>query len=450
MFLERIETDGLAHFSYIVGSGREAAVIDPRRDCDIYVERASAHGAAITHIFATHRNEDLISGAPILSERTHAPVWHGPDADGDVRYAKTVHEGDAFTLGGTCRLQVLRTPGHTYDSLSLVLFDLSTGQDPLGVFTGDALFIGDVGRTDFYPDEARKVAGLLFDSLQKLLALGDQTIVYPAHGAGSVCGGGMADRNASTIGYERRNNPGLQLDRDNFIAKKLAEDHHLPPYFARMERLNLEGAMPGPASFVPRPLDLKDVRERGDAWLVDTRLTLAFVGAHYPGALSLPLDVLASFAGSYLGKGAEIILCSSDMSEAEEATRRLARIGFDDVRGVAPSLVPAVASGEVYESLPVIDVDAVRQRLTAPPDDWTLLDVRSPDEIDAFAMADAREIYVGDLPACAGELETGRHVTVMCASGVRATVAASYLRLCGFRDVDVFLGSAGAWQARHA
>src|SRR5690606_30314707 len=215
---------GLAHRSWIVGSGARAAVIDPRRDCEIYVEVAARRGAKITMILETHRNEDLISGAPIPAATTRAQVVHGPNPGEAVRYAETTREGNSFRLGEV-EIRVLETPGHTDDSLSFVLVDHETGDAPIGVFTGDALFVGDVGRTDFYPDRPREVAGALYDSLQKLLALGDQAMVYPAHGAGSVCGSGMASRDVSTIGHERLHNPRLKLSREAFIEAKLAEHH---------------------------------------------------------------------------------------------------------------------------------------------------------------------------------------------------------------------------------
>ena len=164
MFIEKVKSEGLAHLSYLLGDAEEAAVIDPRRDCEIYLEMAGRRGCRISHIFETHRNEDLVSGSPILAELTGATVHHGPNAAGDVVYAQTVREGEVFKLGDMV-IKVLETPGHTDDSLSFVVFDASSGDQALGVFSGDALFVGDVGRTDFYPDRAEEVAGLLFDRL---------------------------------------------------------------------------------------------------------------------------------------------------------------------------------------------------------------------------------------------------------------------------------------------
>ncbi|HKJ64059.1 MAG TPA: MBL fold metallo-hydrolase, partial [Desulfopila sp.] len=202
MFLEKIKSEGIAHLSYIIGDGSEAAVIDPRRDCQIYIDTAAARGMSITRIFETHRNEDYVTGSQDLARKTGAAIHHGHKID--FAYGEDVAEGDSFALGDL-RLEILETPGHTDESISIVIKDTNFGDDAVAVFTGDALFIGDVGRTDFFPDRAEEVAGLLFDSIFKtILPLGDQTILCPAHGAGSVCGGGMASREFSTLGYERQ------------------------------------------------------------------------------------------------------------------------------------------------------------------------------------------------------------------------------------------------------
>ena len=178
MMLEKIKTPGLAHLSYLVGSGGQAAVIDPRRDCAIYVEKARAAGLEITHIFETHRNEDLVSGAPILADMTGATVLHGPNPEQPIADAQTVRDGDCFAIG-QLTIQVLETPGHTDDHLAYALFDTAYPDKAVGVFTGDALFVGDVGRTDFYPERREEVAGLLYDSLQKYWRWGIRRLYIP-------------------------------------------------------------------------------------------------------------------------------------------------------------------------------------------------------------------------------------------------------------------------------
>lgn len=448
MFIEKIKTPGLAHLSYVLGSNGEAAVIDPRRDCNVYVEMASARGCRITRIFETHRNEDLLSGAAALAGQTSAHVYHGPNADGEVRYAETAREGDEFTIGDI-GLRVLETPGHTDDSLSFAIYDREFGEDAFGVFTGDALFVGDVGRTDFYPDRAEEVAGMLFDSLRKIEALGDQAVIYPAHGAGSVCGDSMAAREVSTIGYEKRTNPRLRIaNRNEFVAAKTAEHHDIPPYFRHMERGNLAGAEPVPASLLPRPLTAGLLKRIGDdAVIVDVRSPSAFLGAHLPASLSLPEDMISAFAGWFLQPGDQLVLVADTAAQAERAARHLARISYDEVRGyLDPNLVSWAASGGNFNTVPVLDADEVHARFEDPPGDWTLLDVRGIEEVRQESIEPSIHIHLGELSSAVDELDTQRAYTVMCASGARATIAASLLLRAGFSRVDLFLGSLQAWK----
>lgn len=447
MFIEKIKSHGLSHLSYLIGSGGAAAVIDPRRDCDIYMDMAAERGCRITHIFETHRNEDLLSGAAVLARRSGANVYHGPNAADNVVYAATVREGDTFDIGNM-RLCAIETPGHTDDSISYALHDTASGEEAVAVFTGDALFVGDVGRTDFYPDRAREVAGLLFDSLRKLEGLGDHVVIYPAHGAGSVCGTGMADREVSTIGYERLTNPRFAMtDREAFIDAKVAEHHEVPPYFRHMEAGNLSGAAPVRDPVGPAPLTaaaFKDLRD--GVKLIDVRSAAAFLGAHLPNSIALPVDMISAFAGWFLAPEERIALISDDAAQAEVAARRLARIGIDNIEGyLAPSLVAWAATWESFGTLPVVDAQTVRARLNDAAG-WTLLDVRGAPEIAAAKIPGAEHVFIGELPDRLDALDRTGAWTVMCGSGARATIAASILLRAGFRDVDLFLGSMSAWR----
>ncbi|EAQ29735.1 hydrolase [Erythrobacter sp. NAP1] len=447
MILEKIKTPGLSHLSYLIGSGGKAAVIDPRRDCEIYVEKARAQGLEITHIFETHRNEDLITGSPILAQMTGATVLHGPNPAGEVTFAKTAKKGDTFEIG-QLTIEVLETPGHTDDHLAFVIYDREYRDGPVGVFTGDSLFVGDVGRTDFYPDRKREVAGLLYDSLQKLLSLGDQAIIYPAHGAGSVCGSGMAEREFSTIGHERRNNPRLQLGgRDAFIEAKVAENHYQPPYFRLMERLNLEGAQPAPRVIRPKRLTLPEMRNTTADHVIDVREPLAFASGHFPGSMCLPVGMISAFAGWFIREGEMIVLVGSDEDQLSSALSHLTRIGLDNVIGGYNGVVPAAANGVSMNSMPMVDTDTVKSRLDKVEGDWTLLDVRDADERETSAIDGSEHIYVGELNERWSQLDKDRSYTLMCASGMRATVAAGWLASRGFSNLDIYLGSMGAWKA---
>lgn len=450
MILEKIKTPGLSHLSYLIGSGGKAAVIDPRRDCDIYLEKARTEGLEITHIFETHRNEDLITGSPILAQMTGAVVLHGPNPEREVAFARTARDGDTFEIG-QLTIEALETPGHTDDHLAFVIHDREYRDGPVGVFTGDALFVGDVGRTDFYPDRKHEVAGLLFDSLQKLLALGDQTILYPAHGAGSVCGSGMAEREFSTIGHERRNNPRLQItDRDAFIEAKVSENHYQPPYFRLMERLNMEGATAAPRVIWPRRLTLAEMLEAQADHRIDLREPLAFASGHFPGSICLPVGMISAFAGWFIREDETLVLIGSDESQLSDAMSHLTRIGLDNVIGGYSGVVPAAANGIAMGSVPMVDTRTVKARLENSADDWTLLDVRDADERSIGAIEGSDHIYVGELNERWSDLDKERHYTVMCASGMRASVAAGWLASRGFSHVDVYLGSMGAWKSANS
>ncbi|MEE2565896.1 MBL fold metallo-hydrolase [Hyphobacterium marinum] len=447
MYLEKIKTDGLSHLSYILGSDGQAAVIDPRRDCDIYLERARARGLEITHIFETHRNEDLISGAPALAAQCDAKILHGYDPKAPVAYADTAREGDRFSIG-QLRLEILETPGHTDDHIAIVIHDTAHDDGAVGVFTGDALFVGDVGRTDFYPDRAEEVAGLLFDSLRKILALGDQAIIYPAHGAGSVCGSAMAEREFSTVGHERQNNPKLQIaERDAFVREKLGEVHYQPPYFRLMERANVEGWPAAPRVLAPRPLTLDRLDAVDCDVRVDVRDPESFAAGHLPGCVCLPKDMIPAFAGWFIKEGQRVALIANTETDLRVAMAHLVRMGLDDVVGGYSSVINAIAAGHDFRSLPTIGTEQVRERLEDNRDTWTLLDVRAADEVKENRIEGAAHIYAGELNEAWTDLDPGRAYTVMCASGKRATIAASWLASKGFGSVDIYLGSMGAWTA---
>ena len=445
MLIEKIKTPGLAHLSYFLSADGEAAVIDPRRDIDVYLDLARANGAIIKHVFETHRNEDLISGAPLIKQATAAEVWHGPNPEQVIRYAQETREGQVFQIGGAS-LKVLETPGHTDDSLSYVLFDKSFAESPVGVFTGDALFIGDVGRTDFYPDRKRDVAGLLFDSLQKLIALGDQCLVYPAHGAGSVCGSGMAAREFSSIGHERKNNPRLQIDeREAFIDAKVDEHHYIPPYFELMEQSNMVGAEAAPPAPLPCAPDM--LFDPGEHICLDVRGIFDFAGGHRAGALCIPDDMIAAFAGWFLTVDQPSLLIARDQTQALNAATTLQRIGFDRIGGYIAGVMPLGVRNGPLETLDFVNTETVASRINNPPNGWTLLDVRAKEEYRGGYIEGSHHAYVGELPDAADDIDPENPVTVMCGSGARATIAASVLRRCGFADVDVYIGSMKAWQS---
>ncbi|MHC1726860.1 MAG: rhodanese-like domain-containing protein [Syntrophobacteraceae bacterium] len=449
MFLEPIRSEGLAHISYIVGHGGKAAVIDPRRDCAIYLDVAGRYGSAITHIFETHRNEDYVIGSQELSLRTGAAIYHGRAFD--FHYGNSLSDGDRFVFGDLA-LTIVETPGHTYESISLILTDMSFGDSPVAVFSGDTLFIGDVGRTDFFPDRPEEVAGLIYDSIfKKLLPLGDHVILYPGHGAGSVCGKGMAVRDFSTLGYERLNNPVLKFrNRDEFIKFKLSEHHYQPPYFRMMEKLNQEGSASLLSSLpVPRPLNAGEFSVMVDegALILDIRSPEAFAGAFIPGSLSVPLEMVPAFAGYFLPYGRKIVLVIEHYGDLDTALRYLARLGYDEVAGyLAGGLTEWETSGHTYDTVPAVHVEELVRRIQAR-EEFTLLDVRTDDEVKQGRLPGAVHTYVGELAENLDALPKDRQVTTFCGSGMRAIIAASILKQNGFKMVEDSLGSMAACMA---
>lgn len=442
MILEKIKSDGLAHLSYILGDGDEAIVIDPRRDCDVFLDIAAREGMRITHIFETHRNEDYVIGSLDLARLSGAVIHHG--AAMDFAYGESTSEGDTFDAGGL-RLRVLETPGHTMESISLALTDRNYGDTPVGVFTGDALFVGDVGRTDFFPGRAREVAGMLYDSIfNKLLPLGDQAILYPAHGAGSVCGDSMASREFSTIGHERQHNPALQnTDRESFIDYKVAEHHDQPAYFRLMERYNKEGApslgeLPRPCPLTPAQVE-QAVRD--GAVLVDLRSPEAFAGVFIPGSLAIPLDMLPAYAGYLLDYEHDLILVPETLDQIPTAVRYLIRIGYERLAGYLKGGISAwEVSGRTYDRIGAVHASTLERRIKAA-EAFTLLDVRKITEFQESRLKKATHIFLGDLQKHLDEIDKSKPVVTFCASGRRAIIAASILKRHGFERVEDCPGS---------
>jgi len=447
MFLETVRSEGLSHISYLIGHGGKCAVIDPRRDSRIYVDMAHEQGAAITHIFETHRNEDYVIGSLDLSRRTGAEIYHSANTEFD--YGNPVSDGDRFEIGDL-ELTVLETPGHTFDSISIAVADKGFGQDPVAVFTGDTLFIGDVGRTDFFPDRKEEVAGLLYDSIfKKLLPLGDHVILNPAHGAGSVCGAGMADREFSTVGYERKNNPLLQKDRKEFIRHKVNEHHYKPFYFEMMEKYNREG--PPPLVEIPRPRPMTPSefeKAMGEGMLVlDTRSAEAIAGSFIPGSLTIPLEMIPAFAGYYIPYDKNIGLITGGYEDVDKAVRFLLRIGYDRFSGyLEQGLYAWQVSGRKYDRIPAVHAGELVQRLEKKKE-FTLLDVRSIDEWKSGHLPNAVHVYVGELYEQLDKVPRDRPVTTFCGSGQRAIIAASILKQKGYDLVEDSLGSMSACEA---
>jgi hydroxyacylglutathione hydrolase len=448
MILERIKSEGIAHNSYLIGSANEAAVIDPRRDCQIYIELAQLKGLRIKYIFETHRNEDYVIGSVELNHFTGAEIYHGPGLD--WKYGNILRDGQEFRIG-RLRLTAIHTPGHTDESMSYAVADLPTGETTVIVFTGDALFVGDVGRVDLYgPGQAPRLASTLYDSIfNKLLPLGDGVILCPAHGAGSVCGMNIADRDESTLSVERIQNPLLQMGRDQFIKYKIAEKLERPHHFRPMEEYNLEGppflgCLPLPA-LLP-PADFKEEMERG-AVVVDTSYPAAFGGAHIRESYSIWLEGLPIFAGWVLTYDKPILLVLDDQHHLKKAISYLIRAGYDWIVGYLKGGVEGwYNAGFPVEHLQVLTVHELKSKLDRGQE-LTILDDRSEREWNEGHIKGALHMYVGHIKDRLADIPKDKSVATFCNVGHRASLGASILLREGRRDVYNVLGSMTAWKA---
>ncbi|MBI4284487.1 MAG: MBL fold metallo-hydrolase [Chloroflexi bacterium] len=450
MIFERIKSEGIAHNSYLVGSEGEAAVIDPRRDCQVYVDIAQRRGLQVKYIFETHRNEDYVIGSTELRHLTGAEIYHGPGLD--WKYGHTLVDGQEFCLGNL-KLVAMHTPGHTDESMCYTLADLDSDGAVVMVFSGDTLFADDVGRTDLYgPEEAPRLAASLYDSIRnKLLPLGDGVILCPGHGGGSVCGMAISERDESTLGIERCHNPALQTgDRERFIKRKLAEHPERPPYFRKMEKMNLEGppvlgGLPRPALLTPA--EFKEAIDRG-AVVVDTNEPAAFAGAHIKGAYSIWLEGLPAFAGWVLSYNQPRLLVLPDQSYLDRAVRYLIRADFDPpaVGYLKGGMEGWYNAGLPIESLTPLSAHQLKTKLDRG-EAITVLDVRSQREWDEGHIEGAMHIYVGHLAERLTEVPRTRPVAVLCRVGHRASLAASILLRAGYLEVGNVLGSMEAWEA---
>jgi hydroxyacylglutathione hydrolase len=445
MILRKISSEGISHNSYFISAGGQAAVIDPRRDVDEYLDLAQGAGVQITHIFETHRNEDYVIGSVELAARTGAAILHGYQMD--FAYGTPVKDGYVVRLG-TVELKVLETPGHTLESISIAVTDREVSDAPYAVFTGDALFAGEVGRTDFFGEEKRPlVSEMLYESIAgKLLALGDQTIIFPAHGAGSVCGSEISDHEFSTIGYERRTNPLLQLSKEEFIRKKVTEHHYLPPYFRMMEKHNKEGAplihhLPDLKAF-----GVKEVRDlQGRAQLLDIRSPTSFAAGHIPGSLSIWKEGLPAFIGWFLTFEDPIVLIDDFNCNLREVSRHFVRLGYDNLAGYLAGGFPAwFKSAAPVGNFGAWSVQELELRRTEK--DLFLLDVRDISNVTRTGkIPGAHHIYIGELPGRLSEVPKGRTIAVYCDAGYKGSLGASILARNGFPDTANILGGMAAW-----
>jgi hydroxyacylglutathione hydrolase len=446
MLFERIVSEGIAQNSYLIGSGGRAAVIDPRRDCDIYLEIANRNELVITHIFETHRNEDYVIGSLELKKRCGADIFHGSQMT--FAYGKPVHEGDRFTLG-SLELSVLETPGHTEESISLVLWDTEVSDNPYMVFSGDTLFAGDIARTDFFGEERKaEMAEKIYDSINdKILPLGDGVILCPAHGAGSVCGGEIADYPFTTLGYEKKTNPRLASGRESFILQRVTESPYYPPYFRQMEQYNRDGVPILNRLPDLRPLSIPDVNQlrKSGCQILDIRSPTSFGAGHIPGSVSIWRDGLPAFMGWFLDYQRPVVIVDDFNLDLDRVVRHFIRLGYDTIAGVLSGGFPAWT--KAAQDIGTVQTCSVRQlKDLLENENPFLLDVRDIKNWRAVGhIHGAHHLYVGELPRHLDEIPRDEHIVIYCDAGVKGSLAASILSIHQYCDVTNVLGGMTAW-----
>ena len=459
MFTQQFFIEGLGCASYLVGDEKTntAAVIDPDRDTQKYLDAANERGLKITHIIETHLHADHVSGNTELAARLqtqgHAADIYLPQ-NSDAKFPHIpLREGETLALGNI-EFQILHTPGHTPESITLLIRDTSRGNEPALAFTGDTLFVGDVGRPDLVgADAARKLAGDMYDSLQqKLLPLADGLMIYPGHGAGSLCGRAMGTMRVSTLGYERHTNPALQpRTRDEFIIFNTSDLPEQPANNKRIKAMNRQGPRIL-GEIIPRALNIEQAVshfQRGAA-LLDTRAKQNYIARHIPGAVHLELnDQLSNRVGVLLPPDAQLVLLLDDAAAYIRVAYMLARVGIENLAGYLENLDEwerrgyPVTSGDVQE----IDARELENRI-ANDSRLIILDVREPWEFRNGHVPNAKLIPLGQLQTRYTELDPEMPTAIICQSGARSQTAAALLAQKGFKQLfNVRDGTAG-WKRR--
>ncbi|PYQ43426.1 MAG: MBL fold metallo-hydrolase [Acidobacteria bacterium] len=449
MYFEQFYLGCLAHASYLLACEGEAVVVDPQRDVELYLKAAAEQGATIRHIFETHLHADFVSGHRELAARTGAKIYMGAQSGATFEH---VPVSDGFELKfGKAWMSVLETPGHTPESICLVVTDAEESSAPWAVLTGDTLFIGDVGRPDLSPRHTpAQLAGLLYDSLHtKLMTLPDSVLVYPAHGAGSLCGKNMRAERSSTIGTERLTNYALQIkSREEFIRQLTSNLPARPEYFAKDAEINRTGA--AALSELPplrslSPSELEGMLKAGEIAL-DVRPMDEFAAGHVPGSVNIALGgQFASWAATVLGLASHPVLIAETDAQIEEARIRLARVGIEELDGyLAGGLAAWKQSGQVLATVAQIGAQDLEQLLRAGK--VQVLDVRRESEWDAGHVEGAAWWPLDNFRVSAPEIDHEVPLAVHCKGGYRSMIAASLLQRAGFRNVFNLIGGFDAWQ----
>jgi len=448
MRITTIRSEGLAALSYFVSSENEAIVIDPRRDALVYHNLAINSDTRITHIFETHRNEDYVIGSLELQS-------HIPDAEiGHSRATKfgygdnSISDGETFQIGNM-KVTCLNTPGHTDDSMCYVVADTSVGPEPIVVFTGDTLFVNEVGRTDLVDiSKHSQMSKKLYNSLHdKVLTLGDGVIIHPGHGAGSVCGGAIGDREFSTIGFEKANNVWLAMDEDEFIKSKVDQRLTLSSYFKRCEKLNTEGP-PLLSSLDPiEELEINEFEQLLNQFnhrAIDTRSNAEFLNSHIPRTIGMNLNNIGLLAGWALRSDQNFSFILNDYNDLELARGSLLRVGLDNIVGYLKNGFHEWSnSGRDTDSISSITIEELKTGLDN--NTLSIIDVREPHEFEKTRITNSKSSPLTRLEEEVSNIDASNTIATLCPSGFRSTTAASIMKRNGISNVIVPLSGINGW-----
>ena len=451
MLIKHYFINKIALSSYILAGSDVCAVIDPQRDTDIYIKEARELGVEITHILQTHMHADFVSGHMDLAEKTGAKIYVAKSAKCTFDHV-ALSEGDTIEIEDIV-IKVLETPGHTPEHLCFVVVDTSRGEDPACAFVGDTLFVGDVGRPDLFPDMAEELAGKLYHSLfDKVLKLPDFCEVLPAHGAGSLCGRAMGAKWRSTIGYEKKYNTALQIkDKDEFITSLTEDMPPAPDHFSRCSEINRKG--PVLVSQLPlmkelNPEAFKEMIEKENVAVVDTRSYLAFGSQHIPGSWSLDFNGnLPTFADWVLPLDKDLLLVSDSFEEAEKTNAWFRRVGQDRIVGYLDGgMADWVTKGYKTDYATQISAEYLHD-MVAGSSTFVLLDVRASNEFEDSHIERAINIPVADLRERHTELNKDYKIILICSSGNRSSLGVSILKQHGFNNLHNVAGGMTGYSA---
>jgi hydroxyacylglutathione hydrolase len=453
LVLEQINTEGLAQLSYIVGDDKAgvAAVIDPRRDVDIYLQIARSRGVRITHILETHIHADFVSGSSELQARTGATIYGGKSENYQFQIQQ-LSEGNELQLG-TVTLRTLHTPGHTPEHICVLIHDAQQGKEPFGVLTGDTLFNLDVGRPDLVgTGTEKKQAAQLYHSLfDKLVPLGDRVEVYPCHGAGSACGKSIGDRRQSTIGNERVFSDAYKERTEAEFVEWILSDMPEPPtHYSRLKKVNAKGAPIKGGLPTLQPLSPQEFQQKmadENTLVIDTRSMLAFGGGHIPGAINIALQsAFPTWIGWMIPPEKTLLLVVESARDLSLVTEQLFRVGYDNLAGyLHDGMKSWQNAGLPLQHLGEWTVHELNQH--KEDSTLTVLDVRTDKEFHSGCIPGAEHIYVPHLEEKLDKLDKTKTVATYCGSGYRASIAASLLQKHGFENVINIPGSWSAWKS---